>query len=366
MQGFSTASGVLSIDLKALADNYRLFQQKVGPKRQVAGVVKADAYGLGLEPIVKKLTELDCPQFFVATLEEAIQLRQINKETPVAVLGGLFKGAEKEYIAHHILPVLNSPDDIGRWQQLARDKQEKLPAFIHFDMGMNRLGLSPDETKQLISTPDMLDGLDVQLIMSHFACADEKDHPLTKKQAHNFANIAQHFPNAKISLANSPGLFRDERYHYDMVRPGYALYGGNPTPEMKNPMKPVVELMVRVLQIRQNKKGESIGYGASHIFNKDTLSATVALGYADGFLRSGSNQAILYWNGQPCPVIGRVSMDLVTVDLSRITENLPVAGDSLEVLGPHQTIDDLAEASDTIGYEILTSLGKRYHRQYIQ
>ena len=363
-QKFSNHSGILSINLKALADNYRLFQDKVGEGRHVAGVVKADAYGLGLKPVVETLIDLKCPQFFVATLEEAIALRNINAQVPVAVLGGLFIGAEEDYTAHHITPVLNTPDDIARWSKQAKTKQDMLGGIIHFDTGMNRLGLSKDEAHALIEKPEMLDGINVQYVMTHFACADEKDHPLTKKQAHDFANLAQHFPNAQKSLANSPGLFVDDAYHHDMVRPGYALYGGNPTPHTNNPMRSVVDLSVCILQIRLCKKGESIGYGASHVFEQDTMTATVALGYADGFLRSGSNKAMLYFNGQPCPVIGRVSMDLVTVDLSGIEGPPPKQGDALEILGENQNIDDLADAAGTIGYEILTSLGKRYHRSY--
>ncbi len=365
MQELSTRSGILTINLKAIAGNYRLFQEKIGEGRQVAGIVKANAYGLELEPVLNTLIKLNCPQFFVATLEEALHVRNINKTTPIAVLGGLFTGAEDTYIQRNITPVLNTPDDISRWQNKASRLHQKLPAMIHFDTGMNRLGLSPEEGKALIGTPETINGLNVQLVMTHFACADEENHPLTKKQAHDFANIAQHFPNAQKSLANSSGLFRSTRYHYDMVRPGIALYGGNPTPETENPVQHVVALNTRILQIRNCKKGESIGYGASHVLGEDTTTATVALGYADGFLRSNSNKATLYWNNQPCPVLGRVSMDLVSVGLSKISEKQPVQGDVLEVLGSNQNIDDLARTAGTISYEILTALGNRYHREYI-
>lgn len=357
-------SGVLTISLKALAANYRHFQDKVGETCAVAGVVKADAYGLGLKPIVEALTVLNCPQYFVATLDEAIQLRHVNAKAPVAVLGGLFHGAEEEYLAHNITPVLNSPDDIARWKNLVHQKEQSLPALLHIDTGMNRLGLSADETSALLQDKTQIEGIEIKTIMTHFACADDKDHPLTKKQAHDFANIAQHFPSAQKSLANSPGLFRSDAYHHDMVRPGYSLYGGNPTPELDNPMQGVVSLNARILQTRQCKKGESIGYGASHIFDQDRVTATIGMGYADGFQRSANAQKHVYYQGQSCPIIGRVSMDLVTVDLTHL-EQKPKAGDMLEILGPHQTIDDLANAIGTIGYEILTSLGRRYARTYI-
>jgi len=366
MQDFSSHSGILSINLKALADNYSLFQETIGEGRDVAGVVKANAYGLGLQPIVETLIDLGCPQFFVASLEEALSLRAIHKNVPVAVLGGLFNGAEEDYITHNITPVLNTPDDIARWSKIAKDKNSPLAGILHFDTGMNRLGLSKEEAHELIENPQRLEGVNLQYVMTHFACADEKDHPLTKKQAHDFANLAQHFPNAKKSLANSPGLFVDAAYHYDMVRPGFALYGGNPTPHTNNPMRSVVDLSVRILQIRLCKKGQTIGYGAGHLFEKDTPTATVALGYADGFLRSASSKATLYFNGQPCPVLGRVSMDLVTIDLSNIKGAMPKQGDALEILGENQSVDDLAAAAGTIGYEILTSLGSRYAREYIK
>ncbi len=365
MINFKSSHGILTINLQALADNYNLFKKQTGSNDAVAGVVKANAYGLGLKKVTDKLKELNCPQFFVATLDEAIELRSYNNQTPIAVVNGLMNGVEKEYLEHNILPVLNTPDDIQRWQNIAHKKNEKLPSIIHFDTGMNRLGLSAAETDTLVEDIKTIDGLDVQIIMSHFACADEKDHPLTQQQADTFAELAKHFPHAKKSLANSPGLYRDQAYHYDIVRPGYALYGGNPTPELDNPMNSVVTLSTRILQIRECKKGESIGYGASHKFEKDTRTATIALGYADGFLRSNSGSAIVYYNGQPCPVLGRVSMDLVTVDLSNIKENPPKQNDSIEILGSNQTIDALAETAGTIGYEILTSLGHRYKREYI-
>lgn len=365
MQGFFKDSGTLSINLQALSDNYNIFKDRVDSNVQVAGVVKANAYGLGLQPVVETLVKQNCPQFFVATLDEAIGFRAFNQTSPVAVLGGLFIGAEEEYVRHNILPVLNTPDEIDRWHNLALQQDQKLPAIIHFDTGMNRLGLSADEGVQLCERLNDYQGIDIRLIMSHFACADDKDHPMTAEQADRFAKFGQHFPTAKKSLANSPGLFRSSAYHYDIVRPGYALYGGNPTPETKNPMKSVVSLNTRILQIRHTKKGETIGYGATRIFDADSMTATVALGYADGFIRSGSDQATLYYNGQPCPVLGRVSMDLITIGIGHL-EHTPQAGDAVEVLGENQSVDDLADACGTIGYEILTSLKQRYRRQYLR
>lgn len=365
MQTNSKTSGLLTIDLGALEHNYQILQKTVGSDCSVAGIVKADAYGLGMRPIVEKLTKLNCPQFFVASLEEAIQLREINKTTPVAVLNGLYHGAEKEYLAHNIMPVLNSLEEIMRWKKQNPDTSKSMPAIIHFDTGMNRLGLGIKETARFFDSSAFSRGLDVQHILSHFACADEKENILTFKQNEKFKELSNKFPTAKKSISNSSGVFRDNLYHHDMVRPGYALYGGNPTPETVNPMKPVVKLSARILQVNHVSQRESVGYGATHIFDHDTIIATVALGYADGFLRSGSSATTLYWHGKPCPVIGRVSMDLVSVDLSQLLDSTPQTGYFMDILGPHQNIDTLAETAGTIGYEILTSLGARYQREYV-
>ena len=354
-------SARLTIDLAALASNYVLFCARASA--EVAGIVNADAYGVGLAPVFERLKKEGCKKFFVATPDEALQIRRIDSGISVFVLGGLFHGSEAEYLSQNIQPVLNSPGDIERWKNLARQKEKKLPATIHFDTGMNRLGLGDDETRALLEDSSMLEGLDVRLVMSHFACADEKDHPLNGQQAARFAEIARHFPKAQKSLSNSSGLFRNESWHYDLLRPGYALYGGNPTPETNNPVRPVVRLEARVLQTRNVRKGESVGYSATHVFEKDTMTATLALGYADGFLRSASGKAQLYWKGKACPVLGRVSMDLVSIEIGHL-DIKPQPGDWIEILGPHQTVDDLAARAGTIGYEILTSLGPRYKRDY--
>ena len=208
------------------------------------------------------------------------------------------------------------------------------------------------------------------MVISHFVAADdwaeEWAKTLTIQQSQDFSAVTVRFKNAQKSLANSSGLFRNGDFHHDIVRPGYALYGGNPTPETDNPMNAVVSLHTRILQIRDCEDGQSIGYGASHKFNQKTRTATIALGYADGFLRSNSNRAVVYYNDQPCPVIGRVSMDLVTIDISNIKGEQPKQGDSVEILGKNQSIDDLAQSAGTIGYEILTSLSHRYKRAYIR
>jgi len=358
-----TASGVLTINLEALTQNYNLLKSTVGESCDVAGVVKANAYGLGLEKVTKALLKQNCSKFFVATLDEAIALRAINSDIIIYLLGGLFKGAEDIYIAQNITPVLNSLDEIKRYQALSSEHKN---AILHFDTGMSRLGLDLSETQAILNDPTLLSGIKLTYIMSHFACADDKDHSMTIEQANKFAQIAEHFPNSLKSLANSSGVFRDTQHHYDLARPGISLYGGNPTPETQNPMKNVVELQCRILQIRDSKIGDSVGYSATHTLDQNTQIATLSCGYADGLLRSNSNKAYVYWQGQACPVLGRISMDLITIDIGNITGQKPQIGDMVEILGPNQNIDDLATNAGTISYEILTSLGARYKRHYIE
>ncbi|MFN3826189.1 MAG: alanine racemase [Micavibrio sp.] len=361
----SAASGHLVVDLKALAENYTTLCRTMTAGKMTASVVKADAYGLGMKEAASLLATQGCHHFFVATTQEALDLRVLLPEAEIYVLCTALTQAGHDYIVHNIYPVLNNLHDLALWRQYARQHDRSLPAALHFDTGMNRLGFEEAEARDLIADPALMSGTDIKLVMSHLVSADEKDNPLNQQQQEKFAAIAQHFPNALKSLANSSGLFRGPAYHFDLGRPGMALYGLNPTPEAKNPMKNVVSLHTRILQIRHVKKGESIGYNATHHFKRPGLTATIGMGYADGFSRTHSGKAHVYWQGIACPVVGRVSMDLVTVDLSHLRESVPRAGDSLEILGVHQDADTLSKSAGTIGYEILTSLGRRYQRTYL-
>lgn len=357
--------GRLTINLGAVTANHDLFRKTVGSTCDVAAVVKADAYGLGMVPVAQALHRHGTKRFFVATPGEAFALRAALPDAAIAVLGDGLPEAGRDFIESNIDPVLNSLHDIDLWSDLAAQTGKHLPAIIHVDTGMNRLGLSAKEADTLIRNPGRLESLDVKIVMSHFACADEKDHPLTPVQYERFKAFAEHFPQAQKSLANSSGMFRSPDYHFDMVRPGIASYGGNPTPETTNPMKPVVTLEARILQIRQIEAGDTIGYSATHRFDQPAVTATVGLGYADGFHRAHSGKAHVYWRGVACPLVGRVSMDLVTVDISHLKDNMPRPGDWFEVLGPHQDADQLAASAGTICYEVLTNLGKRYKRTYL-
>lgn len=361
-------AGQLHIDLTALANNYKLVQQRVGTHCEAAAAVKADAYGIGIERAAPTLLEAGCKSFFVATLQEGVQLRGLLPENDIRIfiLNGLQEGAEEVLDFHSLTPVLNSLQDIENWSAYAKRTRPYLKCILHIDTGMARLGLPEDELETVMNRAGSLSKiLDIEYVMSHLACADEKGHPLNNQQAKRFQYAADSFVFSKKSLANSSGVFRDESWHHDMVRPGMCLYGLNPTPEMDNPMHPVVSLSVPILQRRTLPKGESVGYGASWVAERDTDLATVQLGYADGFNRSASNTAKLYWQGHACPIVGRVSMDLTVISLEHVPPDLlPKQGDMIEVLGPHQSADDLALDMGTIGYEVLTNLGRRYARTY--
>ena len=363
MQG---QTGKLTIDCAALRANYRRLKQETGPNVNVGAVVKANAYGLGAVPIVQELIHENCTHFFVANLEEALALRKDYPDITILIFNGFFEDAANLYTEHNLIPVIGSFMEIKEYKKLAKQTERKLPAYLNFNTRMNRLGLGSVETRELLDNMDMLDGIDIQCVMSHMACADIKDHPMNDTQYEVFTKIAQHFPNAQKSLCNSSSIFRNTNYHFDIARPGMALYGLNPTPEAQNPMQPVISLKAPIIRTRIVYKGAYTGYGATHQFDEDTPLATVATGYADGLPWSSSNQAHLYWQNIPCPIRGRVSMDMVTIDLSAIPETKrPKPGDYLEIIGPNQSPADLAKQANSFDYEILTSLGSRYERHYI-
>ena len=324
------ALATLTISQEALAANYKLFQSKT--KADVAGVLKADGYGTGAARAFKTLRGVGCKNFFIATPDEGEELRKLDKDAAIFMLGGLPTGTEDFVVAQNIIPILSSLEEIARYNALA--KGTKLPAAIHFDTGMNRLGLGKIETEKLLGNLSLLDAFDLKLVMSHFASSEDKDNQINVKQAKDFGIIAKHFPQVPKSLCNSSGIFRDPNWHHDMLRPGYSLYGGNPTPETKNPVRSVVTLEGKILQTRNVKKGEAAGYNSTHTFDKDTTTATIGIGYADGFLRGGSNRAKFYFNGEACPIRGRVSMDLIIIETGHLKGKPPQAGDMMEILGP--------------------------------
>jgi alanine racemase len=354
-----TASAQLTIDLDAIAANYRHLQAVAGPgtalTSRVAAVVKADAYGLGIARIAETLRDAGAGIFFVATPEEGIALRAVVPGK-IAVLNGFFPQSHDAYAAHRLIPVLGSRAQIAEWDGRGEN-------FWQVDTGMNRMGLRVDEMADAAR-----DFPRPALLMSHLACADESDHPMNAAQLAAFRDAARHLPGQPLSLANSSGLFLGPEYRFDLARPGMALYGLNPTPDRPNPMRPVVGLETRILRLSVARGGETIGYGAGWTCPSDRRLATASLGYADGFLRAGTNRAALYWHGHACPVRGRVSMDLIVVDVTELPGHLPPPreGDWLEAIGESQDADALADSMGTIGYEVLTRLAPRLTRIYKQ
>ncbi len=358
------ATTFLEIDLDALASNYRLLAARAASAR-CAAVVKADGYGLGVGPVARTLSEAGCETFFVAHLDEAVTLRAKLADVPAApeiyVLNGLMAGDEPVFREHLLMPVLNDLGQIERWAADCRERGPH-PAAIHLDTGMSRLGLPLDEQEILLDDLDRLRGFPLHCVASHLACADTPDHSLNRQQQQDFAAIVKRLPKATASLAASSGIFLGPDWHFDMVRPGAALYGVAPTEGQPNPMRPVVRLLGKIIQIRHVDAPRTVGYGATHQFSGPALVATVAAGYADGYLRSLSGRGTAYVGDVAVPLIGRVSMDLVTFDISAVPTAKP--GDPVELIGPHVGVDAVGAAAGTIGYEILTSLGNRYRRHY--
>ncbi len=363
-QATDTAPGILTIDLGALVANYRALQQRAAPAR-VAGVVKADAYGLGARRVAPALHAAGCRDFFVVQLSEALALKPVlGAEARLYVLSGLQPGAERACAEAGIVPVLNSLDQIDNWSRLARAQSAELPALLQFDTGMSRFGLSPDEAEALAADPARLTGVRVLYLMSHLACADEPGHAQNADQLAAMRRVARAFPGVALSFANSGGIFLGSDYHGALARPGIALYGGAPTGGTANPMTPVVRLDVRVIQTRTVPAGARVGYGATHVTARETRLATIAAGYADGLPRSLSDRGAAYVGDVRLPIAGRVSMDSLTLDVTALPPGALRGGSLVELIGPHQTLEALAADAGTISYEILTGLGTRYHRVY--
>lgn len=362
----SSATGVLVVDLGAIAQNYCLLRQKAYPA-ECAAVVKADAYGLRAQHVVPVLLAEGCGVFFVATLGEAREVRSLAPDTTIYVLDGLLPETMEQFVELGAQPVLGSAAEIAEWTAFCRAHSTPLPAAIHIDTGMNRLGLSPAECHAL--SDDTFDTFLVSLLMSHLACADEPDHGKNTAQLAAFQKLSGRFPPIRRSLANSAGIFLGPEYAFDLARPGIALYGGNPYASQPNPMEPVIRLYGRIAQIGEAQAGETVGYGAGKTLTRPTRYITVTTGYADGYFRSlGSTDdrdgARAFIDGHVLPILGRVSMDLIVFDATDMPAGKLMRGGFAELIGPHFTLDEAAACAGTIGYELLTSLGKRYHRIY--
>jgi len=353
----------LTVRLGAITANFKTAQRLAGPAA-VASVVKADAYGTGLVPAARALAKAGCDTFFVARIEEGIALRPLAPRARIFVLDGAQPDMVPALITHSLTPVLNAMGEIAAWSAVARETRTRLDAAIHIDTGMNRLGLPTGELSVLAGEQaTRLEGLRVVLWMSHLACSDEPDDRMNRTQLERFKTALAMLPCAPASLSASGGIMLGKDYLFDMVRPGLALYGGNPQPSFANPFAPAVRLTSRILQIHRAEKGETVGYGASFHTKRPSLLAVAGLGYADGVFRSLSNRGAVAVNGVRAPVVGRVSMDLVTFDVTDVPGALQ-PGMDVEFIGDTISLEEVAAAADTISYEILTSLSRRARRRY--
>jgi alanine racemase len=355
----------LTIDLDAVVANYRTLCDTAPDAEECAGVVKADGYGTGAVPIVRALLSAGCKTFFVAHLGEALAIRPVAPHATIAVLNGAAPGAEPEFAEHQLVPVLNSLEAVAAWSAQGSDDGTRLPGILHIDTGMSRLGLSDAELDRLADDPALLDGVEIKWLMSHLAIAEEPDHPLNAEQLSRFEAARKRLPAFPASLANSSGIFLGPDYHFDLVRPGAALYGVNPRPGSENVMRHVVTLEAPILQLRSIDSPRTVGYGATHGVTGTTKIATIPVGYADGYLRSLSNRGHAFLGDYEVPVVGRVSMDLVTLDVTAVPEEIAHPGAMVEVISERYSVDEIGADAGSMGYEILTSLGARYARRYI-
>lgn len=363
-----SARAVLTVDLAALRANWAHLNQVSG-RAECAGVIKADAYGLGLAPIARALTNEGCKTFFVATIDEGRAARQVQPGATIYVLDGLLPGAEAQYTGFDLRPVLSSLPEVRDWAAYGRSRGCRLAAAIHLDTGINRLGMPESDIDQLAAAGDLLSSVDITLVLSHLACADHPDDPMNERQRLRFEELRAKLPPAPGSLANSGGLFMGPKYHFDLVRPGIALYGGRAHEHVPNPMRSVVRMAARILQVRDVPPGATIGYGATYKVQRPSRVATIAIGYADGFLRAlsvktGEAGPVGYIGGYQVPIVGRVSMDFTTVDVTEVPPDLARRGAWVEVMGERVTVDDLTDRAGTIGYELLSRLGQRVYRVY--
>ncbi len=398
----------LEINLSAIKNNYLLLQD-ICKTSLVGAAVKANGYGLGAVQISKALIEENCRHFFVASSEEGVNLRKalaswhgsknplgvipwldhgiqkkikkdwiprssrgmtekevshattpkaLDNDVNILVLNGVFEHDALELIEYNLTPVLNNLKQIEIWQKFSNLKNRLLPCYLHFNTGINRLGLTHNEIEQLINDRDLLKGLDLQYIISHLAISEEIDNPYNLEQLNRFKAYLQYFPNVKASLANSGGIFLGQDYHFDLARPGAALYGLNPV--MKNP----VTLKAPIIHLQNLTLDSHIGYNMTFTTKRDSVIATLPLGYADGFSRNFSNQGEVFINGRSVPIVGRISMDLINIDVTDLPPLDIFLGQEAEIIGNYCTPDKIASIIGTIGYEVLTSLGSRYKRIY--
>lgn len=360
---------LLTIDLDALAGNWRMLGKRAGT--QAGAVVKANAYGIGIEPAVTALTKAGCRTFFVAHLSEGVRARAAAPEATIYVLNGLPPESGPTFAEHELSPVLGSQAELLEWAGFRQSGAKLRPAALHVDTAMNRLGLWPGEGLDLARERNgAIAAAGIGLVMSHFAASEVVDDPANARQIAAFAEIAAAFPGVPASLLNSSGHFLPDCPAYDLTRPGYALYGGNPTPGRPNPMRPVVGLEARIVQLREVEAGMQVGYNGLWTAKGRCRLATISLGYADGYPRNASwtdissgGSALV--GGVRCPFVGSVSMDLIIIDVSDAPADAVSRGAPVTLIGGELDLEAVGAGAKTIGYEILTSLGRRHARRYL-
>jgi alanine racemase len=359
--------GILTVDLDAIVANWRKLEKTAVPA-ECAAVIKADAYGCGVEPVARALAAAGCKTFFVATLDEAKTAREALPSAELYVLDGFFQNCGDAFARLNCRPVIGDLNELAEWDVFCRRSGWSGGAAIHIDTGMNRLGLTLVEANGIVPRINAGDH-GITLVMSHLACAESLNHPLNAKQVATFREIASNFSGVPASLASSSAIYLGSQFQFDMVRPGAALYGINPTPEADNPMLPVVDLKARIVQLRAVERGDSVGYGATWTARRPTKLAIVSAGYADGYFRAasandGTRGAEVVIAGKRCPIAGRISMDLMAVDITDLPDKSARRGHMATLIGEGITVDEVAHHFGTIGYEVLTSLGNRYARIY--
>lgn len=359
------AGARLTVDLTAIQANYRLIAARVAPAAAGA-VVKADAYGLGAAMVAPALARAGCRDFFVAVLAEALRLQPLlPADARLYVLNGLQPGAEELCASAAVRPVLNSLEQAQRWRAVASARGARLAAAVQVDSGMSRLGLTPEEVDALAADAAFFEAVDVALVMSHLACADTPEAPANRGQLDRFNAAAERLaPHAPRSLANSAGGFAASDFHGDLVRPGLALYGAEPMEGQASGLAPVVTLEARVIQVRTIPAGAGVGYGLTYVAEGPRRIATVSLGYADGWPRRLGGKAAGWFRGVRLPIAGRISMDSMSLDVTDLPAGALKEGDFIELIGREQTLEAVAAQADTVAYEILTSLGRRFARAY--
>lgn len=361
----SETTAQLTVRLGSLAANFRESLRRAAPAA-IAPVVKANAYGMGLAPVAHSLVNAGADTFFVARMEEGIALRELLPRQRIFVLDGIATGAAPALLSHALTPVLNSLDEVAEWSALARRERRDLDAVLHVDTGMNRSGLSHHELSTLVADiRHLLDRIKLVLVMSHLARADEPDRDMNWVQLARFKAALALLPSAPASLSASAGIELGRDFLFDLVRPGLAIYGGNPMASRPNPYRTVGVLTGRVLQIRAIQSGDSVGYGAGYTAAQPVTLATVAAGYADGLMRSIAARGRAAVAGYFVPYAGRISMDLTVLDVTSVPANILARGAAVEFMGDTVTLEEVADAAGTITHEVLTSIGPRVHRHYI-